>query len=46
MGQELHPRHLFEHFDINNGDVISIVSNLGNVSVTVSGEALGFWKFR
>ena len=39
MGQKLHPRHLFESFDINNGDVISIVSNLGNVSVTVSGEA-------
>ena len=39
MGQILHPRHLFENFDINNGDVISIVSNLGNVSVTVSGEA-------
>ncbi len=39
MGQILHPRHLFESFDINNGDVISIVSNLGNVSVTVSGEA-------
>ena len=39
MGQKLHPRHLFERFDINNGDVISIVSNLGNVSVTVSGEA-------
>ena len=39
MGQILHPRHLFERFDINNGDVISIVSNIGNVSVTVSGEA-------
>ena len=39
MGQILHPRHLFESFDINNGDVISIVSKLGNVSVTVSGEA-------
>ena len=39
MGQKLHPRHLFESFDINNGDVISIVSKLGNVSVTVSGEA-------
>ena len=39
MGQKLHPRHLFESFDINHGDVISIVSNLGNVSVTVSGEA-------
>ena len=39
MGQILHPRHLFESFDINNGDIISIVSNLGNVSVTVSGEA-------
>ena len=39
QGQILHPRHLFESFDINNGDIISIVSNLGNVSVTVSGEA-------
>ena len=39
MGQILHPRHLFESFDINNGDIISIVSNIGNVSVTVSGEA-------
>ena len=39
MGQKLHPRHLFESFVINNGDIISIVSNLGNVSVTVSGEA-------
>ena len=39
MGQTLHPRHLFESFDINNGDIISIVSNRGNVSVTVSGEA-------
>jgi len=39
MGQILYPRHLFESFDINNGDVISIVSKLGNVSVTVSGEA-------
>ena len=39
LGQILHPRHLFESFDINNGDVISIVSKLGNVSVTVSGEA-------
>ena len=38
-GQTLHPRHLFESFDINHGDIISIVSNLGNVSVTVSGEA-------
>tara|TARA_Y100001935_G_scaffold85263_1_gene70805 strand:+ start:410 stop:1156 length:747 start_codon:yes stop_codon:yes gene_type:complete len=39
MGQILHPRHLFESFDINNGDIISIVSDIGNVSVTVSGEA-------
>ena len=39
MGQILHPRHLFESFDINNGDIISIVSSLGKVSVTVSGEA-------
>ena len=39
LGQILHPRHLFENFDINNGDIISIVSNLGNVSVSASGEA-------
>ena len=39
LGQILHPRHLFESFDINNGDIVSIVSNLGNVSVVVSGEA-------
>ena len=31
--------HGNEDFEINNGDIISIVSNLGNVSVTVSGEA-------
>ena len=41
MGQILHPRHLFESFDINSGDIISIVSDIGNVSVTVSGEAQG-----
>ena len=28
-----------DSFDINNGDIISIVSDIGNVSVTVSGEA-------
>ncbi len=39
MGQLLHPRHLYEKFEVNNGDVISIVSNIGNASVTVSGEA-------
>ena len=39
MGQILHPRHLFEKFDVNNGDIISIVSNVGNASVIVSGEA-------
>ncbi len=41
LGQILHPRHLFESYDINNGDIISIVSNLGNVSVAASGEAQG-----
>ena len=39
MGQILHPRHLFQKFDVNNGDIISIVSNVGNASVIVSGEA-------
>ena len=41
MGQLLHPRHLYEMFEINNGDVISIVSKIGNASVAVSGEAQG-----
>ena len=41
MGQILHARHLYEKFEINGGDVISIVSNIGNASVTVSGEAQG-----
>ena len=39
MGQILHPRHLFESYDISNGDSILIVSNSGNASVTVAGEA-------
>ena len=39
MGQILHPRHLFEMYEINNGDIISIVSNIGNASVTATGEA-------
>ena len=41
MGQLLHPRHLYEKFEVSSGDVISIVSNIGNTSVTVSGEAQG-----
>ena len=40
MDQILHPRHLKEKFDINNGDYVSIVSNKKNVSVVVLGEAL------
>ena len=40
MDQILHPRHLKEKFDINNGDYVSIVSNTRNVSVVVLGEAL------
>ena len=39
MGQLLHPRHLYEKFEIQTGDFLSIVSNIGNASVTVSGEA-------
>ena len=39
MGQILHPRHLFESYDISNGDSILIESNSGNASVTVAGEA-------
>ena len=41
MGQLLHPRHLYKKFEVSSGDVISIVSNIGNASVTVSGEAQG-----
>ncbi len=41
MGQILHPRHLYEKFEVNSGDVISIVSNIGNASVAVSGQAQG-----
>ena len=41
MGQILHPRYLHEKFEVNSGDVISIVSNIGNASVAVSGEAQG-----
>jgi len=41
MGQLLHPRHLHEKFEVSSGDVISIVSSIGNASVTVSGEAQG-----
>ena len=40
LDQILHPRHLKEKFDINNGDYVSIVSNTKNVSVVVLGEAL------
>ena len=42
MGQLLHPRHLYEKFDINEGDFISIVTKVGNASVTASGEARDF----
>ena len=37
----MHPRHLHEKFEVSSGDVISIVSSIGNASVTVSGEAQG-----
>ena len=40
MDQILHPRHLKEKFDINNGDYVSIVSSTNKVSVVVLGEAL------
>ena len=40
MDQILHPRHLKEKFDINNGDYVSIVSSTKKVSVVVLGEAL------
>ena len=41
MGQILHPRHLYQKFEVMDGDAISIVSKIGNTSVTVSGEAKG-----
>lgn len=40
MGQLLHPRHLYEKFDIQSGDYLSIVSSVGTASVAVSGKAL------
>ena len=40
MDQILHPRHLIEKFDVNNGDQVSIVSNTNNISVVTLGEAL------
>jgi flagella basal body P-ring formation protein FlgA len=40
MGQLLHPRHLYEKFEIQIGDYLSIVSYVGSVAVTVSGEAV------
>lgn len=40
MGQLLHPRHLYEKFDIQSGDYLSIVSSVGAASVAVSGKAL------
>lgn len=40
MGQLLHPRHLYEKFDIQSGDYLSIVSSVGAASVVVSGKAL------
>ena len=33
MGQLLHPRHLYEKFDIQSGDYLSIVSSVGAASV-------------
>ena len=40
MDQILHPRHLDERFEVNDGDQVSIVSDTRQVSVTVLGEAL------
>jgi flagella basal body P-ring formation protein FlgA len=39
MGQILHPRHVFEKFEIEIGDALSIVSSVGKAYVIVSGEA-------
>ncbi|MDB4239121.1 flagellar basal body P-ring formation chaperone FlgA [Alphaproteobacteria bacterium] len=39
MGQILHPRHVFENFEIESGDALSIVSSVGKAYVIVGGEA-------
>ena len=39
MGQILHPRHVFENFEIESGDALSIISSVGKAYVIVSGEA-------
>jgi flagella basal body P-ring formation protein FlgA len=39
VDQLLHPRHLYEKFEINTGDFLSIVSRMGKASVAVAGEA-------
>ena len=39
VDQLLHPRHLYEKFEVNIGDFLSIVSKMGNASVAVAGEA-------
>ena len=39
LDQLLHPRHLYEKFEINTGDFLSIVSRMGKASVAVAGEA-------
>ena len=39
VDQLLHPRHLYERFEVNVGDFLSIVSQMGNASVAVAGEA-------
>lgn len=39
MGQILHPRHIFEKFEIEVGDALSIVSSIGKAFVIVNGEA-------
>jgi flagella basal body P-ring formation protein FlgA len=39
VDQILHPRHLYEKFEVNTGDFLSIVSRMGNASVAVAGEA-------
>ncbi|MDC1133936.1 flagellar basal body P-ring formation chaperone FlgA [Alphaproteobacteria bacterium] len=40
MGQILHPRHVFENFEIESGDALSIVSSVGKAYVIVGGEAI------
>ena len=42
IGQFIHPRHLYTKYDINVGDILSIVSRIGKSSVSTTGEAQSY----